>query len=498
MDKRGNVKILLVYPETGIDPAIPQPPHSLLPLAGVLEAEGYSPKIIDARIDSQYTAKLKNELDDAKLVGVSCMTGFQILHGLEISKFVKDNNSSVPIVWGGVHPTFLPIQTLENKHVDIVVRGEGEITLSQLVRAFSKEGSLKEVRGITYKTADGVCSNADQTRLFDLNSMPVLPWHLVEMGKYVRQDEISRRTISFPTSRGCPYRCSFCYNLRFHNRRWRGKSSENVLKEIDLLVNNYEVKGINFTDDEFFIDKKRVSEICEGLIDRSYDLSWTSNCRVDRFSKYDDSFIALLRRSGCKKLSFGGESGSQMILKLIEKDITVEQIKGTVSKCKAHEIMPQLSFMMGVPTETEGDFLKTLDLIDELKRINEKTEISGLFFCTPFPGTPLFDMALNHGFVPPKTLEEWGVFSFLTIASMLPWLDEKRRSKMRYVAYLVRMTHFEDMIKSNFRNPLYRIGYQTIKRLGKIRWKRRYFGLPIEGIFLDWYFSGHSQRSRRA
>ena len=231
------------------------------------------------------------------------MSGLQIKYALEFAHFVRVQNPSCPIVWGGVHPTLLPEQTATNDYVDIVVRGEGELIIKDLANKLALNQSLEDVAGITYNINGSIKSNPDG-KIIDLNAVPIaLPYDLLQMDKY---PSVRSGRFHIQTSRGCPHRCGFCYNSFFNKNKWRAKSAKRVLDEIEYILNRFpHVKIIDPIDDNVFVDKKRVEDICHGLIDRKLDVQWRGNCRFDYMSTYSKDFLELLVQSGCVELDFG-------------------------------------------------------------------------------------------------------------------------------------------------------------------------------------------------
>ena len=466
-------EVILVFP--GKSSIRPQLPLSCLFLAKTLEKKGYTPKIIDMRLEDYNLLDLK--IDDVICVGISTMTSPMILHGIEFAKQVRDVSPHTPIVWGGIHPSLLPNQTILNDYVDIVVRGEGELTLLELVQKLESEESLENVKGITYKENGTIKANPDREWM-NLNEIGTLPYHLIDMNKY------NITEFTYQSSRGCPYNCGFCYNRAFNKKSYRFKSSENVLKDLEYIVNKFNLKQINFDDDNFFVHRKRVEEICRGILERNFNIDWYATCRINYFAKYNSEFINLLKDSGCKKILFGAESGSTNILKSIDKDIEVEETISAVKKCKEAGIIPILSFMCGFSNETREDVDKTLDFIDKIKEIYDKVLINGLFLFTPFPNTPLANKLREMGYQPPPNLEEWGKILYGHVTNQ-PWFGKKYLDELITISDIVRFRYFNEFgfssrLKSEFHILPYLIFNYLFLISARIRWKYKYFRFPIE------------------
>jgi len=469
--------VILVY--AGEKCTRPRLPLALLFLSETLEKNGYKPMIIDMRIDDWKSMDLDNPI----CVGLSVMTGPPISYALEFAKHVRDVDPNIPIVWGGVHPSLLPEQTILNEYVDIVVRGEGELTFLELVQKLELNESLKHVKGITYKENGEVISNPDREWM-DLNEIGNLPYHLLDLSKY------NLKEFPYHSSRGCPHKCGFCYNLAFNKGSYRFKNAENVVNEIEYIVNKFNPETIWFVEDDFFASKKRVREICEGFIERGLKINWEASCVVSYFARYDSTFINLLKESGCKKLAFGAESGSSRILEYIDKNITVEETIKAVEKCKDWDIVPVISFLCGLPEETREDTYKTIGLIKKIREINDKAIINGFFLYTPYPNTPITNKLHEQGYEYPSSLEDWSDFLF-AYGSNNPWLDDDYRKEIETISDIVRFQYFNKLeASSRLKSKLHIIPYKIFNSLysisAKIRWKYEFFKYPIEWKLWSW------------
>jgi anaerobic magnesium-protoporphyrin IX monomethyl ester cyclase len=467
--------VLLVFPGKFKAPD-PQVPLALLHIAASLKQEGFSVRILDMRIEDFHHFQVGNPV----FVGISCMSGLQIKYALEFAQYVRLQNPSCHLVWGGVHPTLLPEQTASNDFVDIVVRGEAELIVKDLANALALNRSLDDVLGITYVVNDAVKSNPDG-KVINLDSIPLaLPYELLQMDKY---PSFKSGRFHIQTSRGCPHRCGFCYNSIFNKNKWRGKSANRVLEEIEYILKTYpHIKIIDPIDDNVFVDEYRVKEICQGLIDRKLGVQWRANCRFDYLATYDKSFLALLEKAGCIELDFGGESGSDRLQQLICKDVTAGEMLQSVENLRrwAPKIEPYVSWMSGLPGETDEDLAETFDLMDRMREVNPKTQHYGIFVYTPFPSTVM--RYLPSEFTPPQSLEEWGsveVFHFNP-----PWHSKAQIEKLHTISALTRLV-FYPKSRIRERNLAYKSVYGIMNRIEKYRWRHRNFFFPLELKIVD-------------
>ena len=460
--------IILFFPKSEEKDVVLLPASVLMVAAPLVKAD-YKVKIIDQRIDKDWKKILLGELEKKPLIfGVSALTGRQILNGLEASKLVKEN-SNVPVAWGGVHPSLLPEQTLENKYIDFVVVGEGEETFLELVN------TLKKNVGYTMSHILN-----PQGEFIDLNKLLEIPYHLISVENYIEKKSYATgkpgRDIALYTSRGCPHRCGFCYNKEFNKRKWRGKSAEKVVQEMKKLIKDYRINSFEIEDDEFFVDIERARKICELIIKENLDIEIFTSCRVNYVANsMDDKYLKLLYRAGFRTLAFGVESGSERMLDLMHKDITIEQVFETIRRLKKAGINSKYYFMAGFPSETIEDLYKTTDLIQKMKQLDPQIRIPAWRVFTPYPGTDLYELAIKEGWKPPQTLEEWADYDFNTVR--MPWVKGKKKRIIKNLSFLI---NYLEMGKTTGQGTFFKLA----KIFGKIvvdwRWKKHLFSFVLE------------------
>jgi anaerobic magnesium-protoporphyrin IX monomethyl ester cyclase len=318
-------EVLLIHPGEETDYYLI--PLGLLYVAQALREAGVEVRIFDMRKEHIRNLPLRPYL----FVGITMMTGKMIKHGLKAARLIKDYDPGIPIVLGGIHPSILPEQTLKHELADIVVVGEGEETARELAGCLLNGGQLSDVKGIGYK-ANGRGTVINPRRDFiDLNKTSMeLPYELLGI------DFHGARAFPLNTSRGCPYRCGFCYNMAFNRRSFRYKSASRIVDEIEYHIKKFNIPSFSFGfEDEFFTKPGRVVEMAEHILHRNLKITWGSYSRFNSFDKIDDQSLMLLKKSGCKSLFFGAESGSQRILDdVIKKDITTEQTVRGVERLK--------------------------------------------------------------------------------------------------------------------------------------------------------------------
>jgi len=418
---------------------------SLLAAASFIEKD-YDVRIFQSYDKKDYLEALEH-LDRAICVGISAMTGYQITDALIFAKLVRSKNSRIPIVWGGVHGTINPAQTAQSPFVDIVVKGQGEETFAELVRALDQGKPIDKILGITYKKEGRVINNPDRPYK-SINEFPPIPYHVLgdTINKYIKKNAYADRNLIYLTSAGCPFRCRFCYlgNPSFE-RAYDPYPAERVIREVKKLVENYHITGIEMRDSNFFVNEKRCRDIFLGLIKEGIKLKISVlNGRVDQLANFDDSFWELMSRIGVAQLLVGAESGDQEMLDYVDKKIRVEDIIECEKKARKVGITITNSFMTGFPIKKENlaasnkqlkkELNSTIDLIIRLLKINPLDDIH-VFFYTPYPGSYLYEESIKAGFKEPQSLEEWGEINLHAVT--VPWVTNAHKKKVLFLRQLL-------------------------------------------------------------
>jgi anaerobic magnesium-protoporphyrin IX monomethyl ester cyclase len=445
-DNTSACDVILLFPKTGMDfGGTVGAPHALLSIAAPLHKAGYAVKIIDQRINPDWRADLLKLLKLEPLcVGISVMTGSPVFYALEMSRLIKENTrGKTTIIWGGPHPSVLPEQTLENRYIDIVCIGEGDITFLELADALSNKRPLDNISGIGFKQGSKIVITPERP-LLNVEELLPIPWELIEVEKYIHRDfylkNTSRSLDIGQTSRGCPYQCGFCSSAALRKRKWRAMSVEKSLERILDPVRRFNLDSIWIRDDEFYIDRERAYAICKGIIASGLKIKWyTSGTRVNVFNQATEEELSIMKQSGADTVKFGAESGSNRILKLMNKGITVEETIAANLKAKRAGITPAFALMIGFPTETFAEIDQTIDLRFRLKKDNPQAQFETMAIYTALPGTEMWTLAQQHGLKPPQHLEEWIDWIFDDYdfdGKRTPWFSAKDRIKLGNITYM--------------------------------------------------------------
>jgi radical SAM superfamily enzyme YgiQ (UPF0313 family) len=377
------MKVLLIH--TKFNYKSYDPPLGLLYIAAVLRQSNINVKILDTSFKGSLNEVFYEiEKYSPDVIGIYSMT-IDMDYAIKISKFAKEKN--IISVIGGPHATMLPYETI--KYFDFVVRGEGEFTFLELIKALESKKDLREISGIIFKRNDKVIENKLREPIKNLDSLPFPARELIEMEKYINlfywldEIDINLRGTSLITSRGCPYNCAFCQPTlrKLFGERIRFRSVDNVIKEIEILISDYKINALHFYDDTFTFNKKWIREFCNKI--KRYDVLWDCSTRVDQVNK---EILKEMYRAGCRKIEFGVESGSQRILNnILRKGITLKQAEKAIKEAKEVGILTYVFFMIGSPTETIEDIKKTIEFINKTK----PNEII-ISITTLLPGTYLY------------------------------------------------------------------------------------------------------------
>ena len=385
-------------------------------LAGYLRGKNSANvRIIDEHISNLTDEMIEQELTNLgnkKVIGISCLT-INSKRGFEIAKKIKQIAPEAITLLGGIHPTVLPEECLQKGGVDIVVRGEGESTLSELYEKIKNGKDFYDIRGISYKQDGKIIHNPNRELISDLNEIPPFPYDLFEKNikKY-------RDFGTIITSRGCPYRCIFCSQRAISGGNYRFLSTERVLQDIDILVFRYKQKTIRFNEDNFVVNRKRIDDLLDAIIERKYDreVKFIAELRADAT---DRDLFKKFRKANFIMLEFGAETSSERLMKIIRKGETVEDNNRAIRMAHDAGIEVSTTYIFGLPGETRKERIETFHL-------SQRLPLDSVRFNTaiPYPGTELYELAKKEGRL--KVLKDWENFNvqYYLISNNIPYVPE--------------------------------------------------------------------------
>jgi len=365
-------------------------PLGLLYLESILSQKGHNVLIKDYYHDTWEIAReqvLKEIKENSPgVLGLSCVT-MNRTASFRMARIVKEQYPEMKIIMGGVHPTYMYEQILLSLPIDAIVVGEGEETTPELLEAFEKGKSLKKIKGLAFKENGKVQFTGFREPIHNLDALP-FPKH--ELFADVLKKTKSAGIMS---SRGCPFCCVFCSTSVFWGRRWRPRSAKNVVDEIEYITKNLPyVEDIFFQDDTFISDNQRVMDICNDIIKRGIKIKWACSGRVDRVTK---EMLIKMKEAGCTEVSYGIESGSERILKTIDKKITLEQIEKTIAITNEVGMRYFPFLMVGNPGESWETVQETVDFLKKLKNL----EVGSVGKLEIYPNTGIYTLAKQQGII---------------------------------------------------------------------------------------------------
>ena len=360
--------------------SIKETPTGPLYLVSALEREGYKVGFNDLQIlKNPTTRSIMSSLENSSnIVGISCMSHLLPPVILWINR-LKKKNPDKTVILGGPGPTPVAREILEaSGKIDIVVRGEGERTIVEVMECLQKGKDLRDVRGITYRDGNRIRTNPPQPRIENLDELPFPAYEEIDVNKYC---------MGIITTRGCPYNCGFCENKFFWSNKVTSRSPDNIIEEIKLIYERYDKnKELRINDTMFPIYKKRGFEFCNKLKKENIDIEWFCYGRINLM---DEQLMKKMSESGCKRIFYGIESGSDRILKMINKGFTIKKTEETLKKSKKYfsEVIGQL--IWGFPFETMEEFKKTVKFAE--KFLFKMDIILGLNLLVPSINTQIYD-----------------------------------------------------------------------------------------------------------
>lgn len=374
------------------------PPFGVLYLASVIEMKGIEVSLF--RVSHE---KCCFDFSGYDIVGFSISSSVTY----PILKKVRNNsqfNGNSLLIAGGIHTTIFPEDVITDLKIDIACVGEGELTISEIVDTYPNL-NLFQIKGIVYKDSktDKFVHTPKRELIDDLDTIPFPARHLLPKNEIVMDDRLSNTHLPVAhilCSRGCPYNYNFCANQE-HSIRYR--TGANIRKELEFLIDKYDIKGFCITDDNFIVNKEKIEDICREIT--PLHLQWSSLSRVNTV---DEGLLKKIKESGCIEIKYGIESGSPRILKMMNKQITIEQIKKAITITHEIGIRVKAFILHGFPGENLESTKETIQLLDELKN---KIDRISLFRFVPLPGSPVYNNPEDYNLLLPQNFEDIFIYN---------------------------------------------------------------------------------------
>jgi hypothetical protein len=449
---------------------------------GAALPEGVAWEIIDGnRPDVDVTAELAGRIeaaagggDPVQAVAFTVMPGPQLVNAVPLTRRLKERYPHMPVVWGGNFPSLYPAPVLNSPHVDWVVRGPGEETFAALVDVLAGRRDAGTVAGLAFRDGEGSHRIAPERPWPGPDDLPPPPYHRVPVDDYLHPTFLGRRSGVYQASIGCPYGCSFCGVISVLGSRQKQQSPARTAGHLAFLAREHGMDSVHFYDNNFFIGEDHARELAERV--EPLGLRWWCEARVDALLRFSDDTWRLLKRAGLTMVFCGAESGSDEVLRKMNKKLTTAQILEVAARTREHGIIPEFSFVFGDPDEPAREIENTLAFVRRLKAVNPRMELISYFY------TPTPQRRGTYGNVDPlagtpATLEEWTEPEWLAWMThedpRVPWLDRRLKA---------RVENFELVLKSRFPSINDRRtrswGKALARMLARRRWDREDYSDP--------------------
>jgi len=414
------------------------PPLGLMYLASYLKKNSsHEPKILDCQVEQLSYSQLKQEIKkrNPDAIGITTMT-FTLIDVIKTAQLAKQINPKIKIILGGPHVNIYPKETINLKGIDFLVLGEGEEPLKELLDNLNQKENLTRIKGIVFKNSKEIINTGQRELIKDLDSIPFPARDLLPYQKYFSVISSKTPVTTMFTSRGCPFKCLFCDRPHL-GKIFRARSAKNVVDEMEECQ-KMGIQEIFIYDDTFSVNQQRVLDICSEIKKRGLNIAWDVRTRVDTIN---EKILKAMVKANCQRIHYGVEAGTQKILNVLRKEITLEQVKKAFKITKKAGIETVGYFMFGSPTETREDIFQTIRF---MKKLNP--DYVHITITTPFPATDLYRMALEEKIV---IYDVWQEFAKNPKPDFVPPIWEKELSRKELFSL------FKKAYKSFYLRPNY-------------------------------------------
>ena len=455
-------------------------PLSLMALGAVLEGRA-DWCLVDGNIEPDPAARILAAFAgrfDAPLLAVSVMPGPQVAQAVNVCRAVRAARPDIAIVWGGYFPTQHTETVMQSPLVDFVIRSQGEAPLLQLVDALAQGSALDGVGGLSWKRNGAIVHNA-LGHMTALDELPELPYHRVDMPKYLHRNYLGQRTVAHNTSFGCPFACAFCAVGTMAHRRWLHHSPARMAGTLRHLQTTYGVDAVQMHDMDFFISEDRTKEFATRIA--PLGLAWWALGRVDVLMGYSDATWQAMQRSGLKMIFSGAESGSDEQLAAMNKggNASASQTLALARRARDYGIVPEFSFVLGSPPDPLGDVPATFEFIRKIKAINPAAEIVLYTYTPVIADGDLPARAAEMSFAFPDSLDGFAAPAWQQLSMRrgdgIPWMTREVQRRAR---------NFERVLNAFYptvTDPrLTGVARTLLRAAGGWRYALRLYGAPYE------------------
>ena len=450
-------------------------PLGILAVSTPLLRAGYKICLIDSTITPNFRQRVIEELKDALCLAVSLVTGPMIRETVLIAREAKRQYPEKPVILGGWHPSLLPDQTLAAEYVDVVVKGQGEEALLEIVERIAARESLAGIPGVGYKIDGRLVFNAPRT-LKPIRELPPKAYQLADFDAYERVS--GRRWAMYTSSLACPYNCGYCTNDAVYGRKWNALEPDQVVEETTDLVSRYNLQLLWIVDDNFLVDRDRAVAIAEGLVRKGVKFDWSIQASTNLVCRLTVDELKLLKRAGLSQVAQGADTGSPKVMQLMGKTFQkLDTIHEAAQKLSDAGIRPSFNMIFGYPGEGKKERQESIRLVMDVCRRFPSAEFWTNIF-TPYPGSPIMSRAFELGIDVPKTLEGW--VDFFPRYTVLPWLKGKAHREVQTMREYMRVAFNRVPIGIRRKNRMQRILNEAISAPARWRLDHNFYSFPAE------------------
>ena len=450
-------------------------PLGILAVATPLLQAGYEVTLIDSTITPNFQARVLEELRDALCLCVSLVTGPMIRETALIARAAKQLYPDKPVILGGWHPTLLPDQTLAAEYVDIVVVGQGEEALLEVIQHVEAGESLKGIPGVGYKEHGHLILNPHR-ELRPISEMPSKAYQIADFDAYERV--CGRRWAMYTSSLACPYNCGYCTNAAAYGRKWNALDAAQASGEMCDLVERYRLQLLWVVDDNFLVDRNRALAIAEGICERGTKFEWSIQASTNLVTRLSVDEWKLLRRSGLTQVAQGADSGSPTVMRAMNKTFqNLEMIYEAANLLTQAGVRPSFNMIFAYPGEGPSERRESVKLILNVCREYPGAEFWTNIF-TPYPGAPIMDRAFELGIQVPTRLEDWA--DFFPRYTVLPWLNGAEHRRLQVMRDYLRLAFNRIPIRRERQRDLSRMVHEWIASPARWRLDHDFYAFPFE------------------
>jgi anaerobic magnesium-protoporphyrin IX monomethyl ester cyclase len=437
-----------------VNPRATRPGNRRFPLSVMAVGAALPPdtdwEIIDGNLPNidvlgELTARIEARRggpDPVEAVAFTVMPGPQLVSAVPLTSGLKARHPTVPVIWGGNFPSLYSAPVLDAPYIDWVVRGQGEHTMVELLEVLRGTRDPGTVAGLSFRDQAGVHCHGPERKWVGPSALPDPPYHKIDVATYLQPTVLGQRSGVYQASIGCPYGCKFCGVISVYGRRESQGTPERTVSHLTFLARTYGMDSVHFYDNNFFVGEDHARDFAERIA--PLGIRWWCEARVDALVRFSTETWRMLRRSGLVMVFCGAESGSDAVLRKMNKGTTTAQIMEVAARAKEHDIIPEFSFVFGDPDDAGQEIENTLAFVRRLKAVNPAMELITYFY-TPTPQRKGTYGNVDALAGTPTTLEEWTEPEWVNWMThedpLTPWLPRELKA---------RVDDFELVLRSRF------------------------------------------------